>query len=320
MTTSSIIIRNSSQPIALADVRQLHDAIVGSARAELRDILDHVKQAKAPTGARARAVVQAVQQLPERMRDALVAGRAGLGGQVGALPKRTSPLNALRAGVVSGAAAAAAFTKLSMRVQKIQCVTDTRELGKDEMLLGGQATVIPLSADGTFGQATDAGTTAPIALGKFKGGEQKSVEIVLSSFSLRDALPFPRVFNVSMLLVEHDLGDPAKLVTLLKTIETLVEDKVVEKVQEFLTGLDDDKKFGALIALAVTLVPSVLAALISAVGKLVGDEQFPLFAAAVAMESPDALFDGGKQDSADQVAQFSAFGGTYKLTYDFALS
>lgn len=218
------------------------------------------------------------------------------------------------------AAAAAPATKLSLRMLKIQCVSDTSEAGKDEILLGGQATVIPLSADGTFGAPIDSGTTAPIALGKFKSGDQRALNLVLCTYDLRDAAPFPRVFNAALLLIEHDFGDPGKFVTLLKAIQAVVEDKVVEKVQKFLTGLDDEQKFGALIALAVTLVPSVLATLIGALGKLFGDEVFGPFAAAVAMDSPSSLFEGGKHDTADQQAVFSAFGGTYKVTFDFALS
>lgn len=322
MSKASIMFRTSAQAIAQDDVRQLREAILASLRGELGEILDGVKQGKAPSGgARAQAVAQAVKALPERTREGMFAGRAELVGKAVAVPKRRTPVAAL--GGSRGATPAAASqpaSKLSLRVSKIRCVSDTKELGKDEILLGAQATMIPLSNDGTFGSAVDAGTTTPIALGKFKSGDQKNLSLVASSFNLRDGLPFPRVFNASLLLVEHDFGDPGKLITVLKAVEALIEDKVVEKVEEFLVDVLDEEKFGALIALAVTLVPSVLAALIGAIGKAFADEQFPLFAAAVAMESATDLFDGGKTDTADQVAQFSAFGGTYQVTFDFALS
>ena len=95
---------------------------------------------------------------------------------------------------------------------------------------------------------------------------------------------------------------------------------MIKKVQDFLTGLDDKKQFGPLIALVVTLLPVALNALIGAVGKLLEDEQFPVFAAGVAMDAPDALFVGGKTATPEAVAQFSAFGGTYNVHHEFALS
>lgn len=318
--SNSILLKTSAQSIVHADVRQLLDAIVADARNELASVFAGVKRGKTPTGARARAIAQAAEQLPTRTRDALLGGGAGLGVAAVTSPRRVTPLSALIGERLPvPAAAAPPASRLTVRVAKIKCVTDTSELGKDEMLLGGQASVIPLSNDGTFGAPTDAGTTAPVALGKFKAGDTRAVSLTLASFSLRDALPFPRVFNVSMLLVEKDFGDPDKLVALLRTIQALVEDKVVEKVQEFLTGLDGEGKFTALIALAVTLVPAAIGLLIGAIGRLVGDEVFPVFAAAVALDSAAALFEGGKRDTADQVAQFSAFGGTYQVTFDFAL-
>jgi hypothetical protein len=319
--SNTILVHHSAQTIAQADVRQLRDAIVAAVRGDLAGIFDGLKKGKLPAGARARAVAQAADALPAKTRDALLAGGGKLAGGSTATPRRTTPLSGLGGGVRPAAAAASApASTLTLRVQKIKCVADTRELGKDEIQLGAQASVIPLSGEGTFGQPTDAGTTAPVALGKFKAGDARAVDLALSKFNLRDALPFPRVFNVGLLLVEKDLGNPDKLVALLKTVQALVEDKVVEKVEEFLEDVIKDEKFAALVALAVTLVPSALSLLVGAIGKLVGDEAFPLFAAAVAMDSPTALFDGGKQDTAEQVAQFSAFGGTYQVTFDFALS
>lgn len=322
MSKASIMFRTSAQPIAQDDVRQLREAILAAVRGEVGAILDEVKQGKAPSGsARARAVAQAVRALPDRTREGMFSARGELVGKAVAVPKRVTPLAALAGArpVAQAAASGPPASKLSLRVSKIRCVSDTKELGKDEILLGAQATMISLSNDGTFGAAIDAGTTAPIALGKFKTGDQKDLELVVASFNLRDGQPFPRVFNGSLLLVEHDFGDPGKLITVLKAVEALVEDKVVEKVEEFLKDALADEKFAPLIALAVTLVPSVLAALIGAIGKAFADEQFPLFAAAVAMDSPTDLFEGGKRDTADQVATFSAFGGTYQVTFDFAL-
>lgn len=318
--SNSIMIRTSAQAIAQDDVRTLRESILAAARNELGDILDDVKQGKTPTGARSQAVARAIDGLHPRARDGFLAGRASLTSKAIAIPKRSSSLAALLGPRPQATAAAAPASKLSLRALKLQCVSDTREVGKDEILLGAQATVIPLSGEGTFGAAIDAGTTAPVALGKFKSGDQRTLDLVLCSFDLRDTAPFPRVFNAALLLIEHDFGDSAKFVTLLKTIEAVVEAKVVEKVEEFLVGLTKDDKSTALIALAVTLVPSVLAALIGALGKLFGDEVFGPFAAAVAMESPTSRFDGDKTDTADQQAVFSAFGGTYKLTFDFALT
>jgi hypothetical protein len=320
MTNASIIFRTSAQAIEQDDLRQLRDAILAAARNELGDILDSVKAGKTPSGAQAQAIARAVDGLHQRARAGFLAGRASLVSKPVAVPRRTTSFAGSTAGPRAQAAApASTASKLSLRVVKIQCVSDTKEIGKDEILLGAQASMIPVSSDSTFGTPIDAGTTAPIALGKFKSGDTRNLDLVLASFNLRDATPYPRVFNASLLLVEHDFGDPTTFVKLLKGLQALVEDKVTEKVEEFLTGLDGEQKRGALIAIAVAMVPAVLSALVGALGKLFGDEVFAPIAAAVGMESATATFDG-KTDTADQQAQFSAFGGTYKVTYDFALS
>lgn len=318
MSNASIILRTSAQAIEQDDLRQLRDSILAEARNELGEILDSVKAGKSPAGGKAQAVARAVDGLHQRARAGFLAGRASLASKAVAMPRRTTSFAAAAARPRAQAAAAPA-SKLSLRVARIQCVSDTKELGKDEILLGGQASVIPVSNDSTFGAPINAGTTAPIALGKFKSGDTRDVDLVLASFDLRAGTPFPGVFNVSLLLIEHDFGDPGTFIKLLKGLQALVEDKVVEKVEEFLTGLDPEEKRGALIAVAVAMVPAVLSALVGALGKLFGDEVFAPFAAAVAMESPTATF-AGKTDTADQQAQFSAFGGTYKVTFDFALA
>jgi hypothetical protein len=41
---------------------------------------------------------------------------------------------------------------------------------------------------------------------------------------------------------------------------------------------------------------------------------------AFTMDAPDALFAGGKMATPEAVAQFSAFGGTYKVHHELALS
>ena len=322
-STSLIMYRNSAQRIAQSDVKQLLDAIVADTRAAVATVLEHAKSPRAvapPTDSRSKAVLDAVQQLPAGYRNKLLAVSTSLHTPPLPTPRRTSGLNVLRAGIQPAAAAPTPHAQLKMRVTKIECVSDTRELGKDEIQLGGQATMIATAADGTLTTPVDSGTTAPIALGKFKSGDQKALSLVLNTFNLRDAAPYPRVFNVSMLLVEHDLGDPAKLVQFLKTLESLIEQKVIEKVRDFLTGLDDKNQFGALIALVVTLLPVAINTLIGAVGKWLGDEMFAPFAAGVAMDAPDALFADGKTATPEAVAQFSAFGGTYKVSHDFALS
>ena len=122
-------------------------------------------------------------------------------------PRRTSALSVLSADIQPAAAAPTPHAQMTLRVKKIACVSDTSELGKDEMLLGGQATMIATAADGTLATPVDSGTTAPIALGKFKRGDQKALNLVLSSFKLGGAASYPRVFNVSMLLVEQDFGE-----------------------------------------------------------------------------------------------------------------
>jgi hypothetical protein len=315
--------RNSAQKIAQSDVKQLLDAIVADSRSALAIVLEHAKDPRAvalPTDSRSKAVLDAVQQLPAGYRNKLLAVSTRLRTSPLPTPRRTSAPSVLSAGLQPAASAPTPHVQLTLRVKKITCVSDTKEIGKDEILLGGQATMIATAADGTLGTPVDSGTTAPIALGKFKSGDQKTLNLALSTFKLRDAAPYPRVFNVSMLCVEHDFGDTSKLVQFLKTVESLIEKKVIEKVQDFLTGLDNKNQFGPLIALVVTLLPVAINALIGAVGKLLGDEQFPVFAAGVAMDAPDALFAGGKTATSEAIAQFSAFGGTYKVHHEFALS
>jgi hypothetical protein len=322
-STMSIMYRNSAQKIEQSDVNQLLEAIVADSRATVATVLEHAKDPRAvalPQDSRSKAVLDAVQQLPAGYRNRLLSVSSRLRTSPLPTPRRTSAPSVLSAGLQPAAAAPAPHAQLTLRVKKIVCVSDTNEIGKDEILLGGQATMLATAADGTLATPVDRGTTAPIALGKFKDGDQKALNLTLSTFKLRDAAPYPRVFNVSMLCIEKDFGDTTKLVQLLKTLESLIEKKVIEKVQDFLSGLDDKKQFGPVIALIVTLLPAAINRLIGAVGKLLGDEQFPVFAAGVAMDAPDALFAGGKTATPEAVAQFSAFGGTYKVHHEFALS
>jgi len=315
--------RNSTQKIEQSDVKQLLDAIVAGSRAAIATVLEHAQDPRAvtlPTDSHSQAVLDAVQQLPAGYRNKLLAVSTRLRTSPLPTPRRTSALNVLSAGIQPAAAASTPHVQLALRVKKITCVSDTSELGKDEILLGGQATMIATAADGTLATPVDSGTTAPIALGKFKSGDQKTLNLALSAFKLGGAAPYPRVFNVSMMVDEHDFGNVDKLVQFLKTAESLIEKKVIEKVQDFLTGLDDKNQFGALIALVVTLLPVAINRLIGAIGKLLGDEQFPVFAVGVAMDAPDALFAGGKTATPEAIAQFSAFGGTYKVHHEFALS
>ena len=172
-----------------------------------------------PTDRHSKAVLDAVQQLPAGYRNKLLAVSTRLRTSPLPPPRRTSAPSVLSAGLQPAAAAPTPHAQLTLRVKKIVCVSDTSELGKDEILLGGQATMIATAADGTLATPVDSGTTTPIALGKFKNGDQKALNLVLSTFKLRDAATYPRVFNVSMLFIEQDFGKVDKLVQFLKTVE-----------------------------------------------------------------------------------------------------
>ncbi len=321
-TTPSIAIRTSKQRITQTDIEQLFEVIVDEARRDIAAALEHAdnpRRSPRPTDPRVAAVASAADGLPTRTRKALLAGRGALTDRRLRMPRRLTNLAAL-ADVGRGPAATQPHTQLRLRLRHIECVQDTREPGKDEILVGGQSTMLTVSPDGLLGEPLDAGAVAPIALGKFKSGDERDLDLVVGRFSLNGAAPYPRIFNTTLVMIEKDLGDPAKLVKLLESIQAVLEQKLIDKVQSFLEGLDGDDKFGAVIGLVVTLLPVAISALIGAVGKLVGDEVFRPFAAALSMQSPDALFPGGKTDSADDVAQFADFGGTYRVGYDFALA
>jgi hypothetical protein len=318
----SIAARTSRQPIAQDEVAQLLDVILAEAGAEISGALEHARrpqQAPAPTRAAAKAVVQAVGQLSAPARAAILNGANSLAAVASRATKATATGSnqPVRVGAGIGPAAPTPHTQLRLRLHKIECVTDTREVGNDEILIGGQATMLSIGSDGTFDPPADAGTVEPIALGKFRSGDSRSLGLDCGKFSLNGAAPFPRIFSVTLVLVEKDLGNSDKLVTLLKAFQRVIEDKVIEKVTQF---LENQKSSEKMISFVVLLLPLAISGLIGQIGRLIGDEVFRPFVATVSMESPVALFPGGKLDSDNDIAQFSDFGGSYKVTYDFALS
>ena len=170
-STASIMYRNSAQKIEQSDVKQLLDAIVADARAAIATVLEHAKDPRAvapPTDRHSKAVLDAVQQLPAGYRNKLLAVSTRLRTSPLPRPAAHRHLSVLSAGIQPAAAAPTPHAQMTLRVKKIACVSDTSELGKDEILLGGQATMIATAADGTLATPVDSGTTTPIALGKFK--------------------------------------------------------------------------------------------------------------------------------------------------------
>jgi hypothetical protein len=219
-----------------------------------------------------------------------------------------------------------AVSEIRFRIREIFCEKDTREAGKDEIVLGGVAT-----ADS--GQATKIQWPAL----KFKKGDRlRAADLpddgLFTTFSLEGGF-FPKAFQVTLVLAEKDLG---KGVT---NFLTALANGVIQEATKLLKKLLEDMITSGLAGLGVgitvgsaggplgVLIAGIIGGLIGFVTGLVlgllkqwlGDDIFPVNAAPIiVVDSPDFNF-GGDLDSPDFEVTFNGFGGIYRVKWDLQL-
>ncbi len=223
-----------------------------------------------------------------------------------------------------------ALRHVKLRIHKITCVDDTRELDKDEIVLTAIRTELTVREQrGNKTIASKSKRGKKIDAGKFKGGSVKtfSPPETIAKFPIGAAsAEWPRYYPVTLLLIETDRGDVAKIV---RDVIDAVDDEVTQAV-----GTAAGAAAGAALAGAVSggaagsVVPVVGTAIGAAVGTAVGaalgaignsraDEVFPpkQLVGKVQRRPTAAGRIGDKK-----TWTVSAFGGKYKVVYSWSAS
>lgn len=206
-------------------------------------------------------------------------------------------------------AAAPQMHKLELRLHHVKCIDETdgflgSHLGEDEIDLGGVA-IAPTGATKKI---------APFHVGDFDSGEVKNYAQPkqFTVFSLADGNSWPKAYVVTLALAEIDNGG----------------------FPDYLTKLYGKVKDWAITALGAAIGGAIGAGLGAIVGAVIGfildllfgwlisiweDDVFPPVTVATVIKSPTARWPGGKTDSPESDAYFTAHGGKYRIRYDWRL-
>ncbi|MET7488524.1 hypothetical protein [Streptomyces sp. NPDC005538] len=210
----------------------------------------------------------------------------------------------------AGAGAAAAPTalhKLELRIHSVKCVTETSELGSDEISLAGT------SVD----ESGDALKISPFEVRSFDDGDVKTYTPPKQFhwFNLDEGgAKYPKSYFVTLVLAEIDFGGLADYVDQLL-------DMVRTKVAAYLA---------AAVGVAIGASGGVLGILIGmAVGAAVGwafdqlkgvveDDVFEPVTLSTIIPSLTSRWDG-KPESAAKSVEYRGFGGDYRVTYSWRM-
>lgn len=229
-----------------------------------------------------------------------VAGAAGVNVALAGAPGVSSILP----GTI-GAAILPKLTKLELRLHKVECVEETRELGKDEFILGGLVVSV-------------AGKTRPVpsfSVGSFHSGGKVNFTPPRSfaTFDLNEGTASPKVVHAVLAAAEDDPGGG-----LPKFINDLVQ-KVKEKVSAALVGAAVGLAGGPLGIIIGAAVGFVIGKVFSFLKDIFRDDLFRPAMLSVRIASLTARWPGGKTDSPEGVATFKGHGGEYRVTYDWRM-
>jgi hypothetical protein len=200
-----------------------------------------------------------------------------------------------------------AIVSRALNINRLTCVQDTIEPGKDEMVIGTVATALRVLADGTISTAV---ATKEVDLGQFK--KDDSTAFVppkpIASFANVET---PSVLSVHLVLAETDIagGVNAVLKDLVDGVENRLNGKKFTALFSSAAGLAAAYPVGVAILggavmtlgdLAVILVlvgliilaAAVVAALLLAIFHMFRDEIFPTQSVALALDSAGAV-EGG---------------------------
>lgn len=242
---------------------------------------------------------------------------ASIGSQVKMLPLPTElklTLGQLTGGVsglaVNPVLPESRMTKLEFRLHKVKCLDETggffaEKIGNDEIDLGGN------SVDETG----DTKNIPHFRVGSnFDDGEQVvfSPPRQFTRFALTEGTNFPKSYFVTMVLAEIDQGG-------LSEFQLRLLSKVKAKVIASLTAAGvaigaSGGPAGAIIGAAVGFIVGKVFDLIQRIWE---DDIFQPVTVRVDIPSLNAKFLGGKTDSPEAIATFSAHDGKYQVTYDW---
>jgi hypothetical protein len=214
-------------------------------------------------------------------------------------------------------------TKLNLRLRKVTCVKDTREIGKDEIAMGGTRLEIGFDAAGATVKSITS-KLSEIEIGQFVTGDviNLSPPRVFASFNLNNGTQFPKSFLIAVAMAEKDFGGFAKFLDeLVKAIGEEVK-KQLEKALKDVAGAGLGALAGTVIggvigAVIGALVGFVVGAVVQALIKLFGDEIFQPISLTLDLDSADSVFPNGQTTSPESQLTFQGFGGTYRVAYDF---
>lgn len=209
-------------------------------------------------------------------------------------------------------------TSLELIARTITCVSDTRELGKDEIALAGIRQEARIDADS--GSVSNARSIAgPFGLGKFKTGDSRAIGQVLASFDLDNT---PKLCTFDLFLAETDVlkGFEKELREALNFVPDRF-DEVLGSVTigGLLTGAAPLIFPGSWPFYLVLLIIVASILLANAIWIVLRDDVFPPHQVGVPLTAADFLFPGDARETAPETVSFSKFGGTYNLEFQWRL-
>ena len=214
--------------------------------------------------------------------------------------------------IVSGGAIKPVTGNLAFRIHNVRCVDETNPewFGNDEIGLGG------VGIDET-------GEVAKIAESRvgnnFDDGDVRfySPPMRFVSFNLNEGGDhWPKSYFVTLGLAEKDMGDG--LDAFLGTLVTKIKERLVEVLGAAIGGVIGSLG-GPLTAVVGAAVGWIIGKVYDWLKSWWNDDIFPPRSVSVTIGSLTHRWPGGTTDSPEGVVRFAAHGGTYDLTYDWAV-
>ena len=211
--------------------------------------------------------------------------------------------------IVSGGAIKPVTGNLAFRIHNVRCVDETNPewFGNDEIGLGG------VGIDET-------GEVAKIAESRvgnnFDDGDVRFYSPLMRfvSFNLNEGgNQWPKSYFVTLALAEKDMGNG--LDKHLGALVVKVQERIIEIVGDAIGDVIGPKEMAVVIA----AVKWVIGKIYEWLKSWWNDDVFPPQSVSVTIGSLTHRWPGGTTDSPEGVVRFVAHGGTYELTYDWAV-
>ena len=202
--------------------------------------------------------------------------------------------------------------RLELRIHKVRCVDETNPefFGNDEIGLGGVG----------IDETGDVAKIAEFRVGNnFDDSEEKvySPPMRFVAFNLNEGGDhFPKSCFATFCMAEKDHGDG--LNQLLGTLVTKIKERLVEVLGAAIGGVIGSLG-GPLTAVVGAAVGWIIGKVYEWLKGWWNDDIFPPQTVSVTIGSLTHRWPGGTTDSPEGVVRFVAHGGTYELTYDWAV-